>query len=158
LQDTHQSMIDIYRYTTEHGIVGLSSVSKFFQTLTWNSKIHSHICLQTTALWRRDCRTEIQQFSVPTCSFLFQLSISRSKPPAGGVEAMFHAAGGEKSFHYQGTNHSSASESNHENNMNLNNTTSAPIPKPRSKQPTTGTKEMSIKHSLSDWDLQDFDD
>jgi len=71
---------------------------------------------------------------------------------------MFHAAGSEKSFRYQGTNNSSAADSNHENNMNLNNTTSAPVPKPRSKQPTTGTKETSEKHSLSDWDLQDFDD
>jgi len=71
---------------------------------------------------------------------------------------MFHAAGSEKSFRYQGTNNSSAADSNHENNMNLNNTTSAPVPKPRFKQPTTGTKETSEKHSLSDWDLQDFDD
>ena len=116
------------------------------------------MCLQTTALGRRDCRTEIQQFSVPTYGFLFQLSISRSKPPAGSVEAMFHAGKGEKSFYYQDTNDSSASDSNHENNMNLNNTTSAPVPKPRSKQPTTGMKETSVNHSLSDWDLQDFDD
>jgi len=86
------------------------------------------------------------------------LSISKSKPPVGSVEAMFHAARGEKSFHYQGTNDSSASDNNHENNMNLNNTTSTPVPKPRSKQPTAGTNETSIKHSLSDWDLQDFDD
>jgi hypothetical protein len=42
--------------------------------------------------------------------------------------------------------------------MNLSNTKSAPVPKPRSKQPTTGTKKTSEKHSLSDWDLQDFDD
>jgi hypothetical protein len=34
----------------------------------------------------------------------------------------------------------------------------APVPKLHSKQPTTGTKETSRKHSLSDWDLQDFDD
>ena len=71
---------------------------------------------------------------------------------------MFHAAGGEKSSRYQGTNDSSAPDSNHENNMNLNNTTSAPVPKPRSKQTTTETKETSVKRSLSDWDLQDFDD
>jgi hypothetical protein len=71
---------------------------------------------------------------------------------------MFHAAGGEKSLDSQGTNDSSESESDHENNMNLNNTTSAPVPKPRSIQPTTRTNETSVKHSLSDWDLQDFDD
>jgi hypothetical protein len=84
--------------------------------------------------------------------------MSRSKPPAGSVEAMFHTAGGKKSFHYEGTDDSSASDSNHENNMNLKNTTSAPVPKPRSKQPTPGMKETSMKHSLSDWDLEDFDD
>jgi hypothetical protein len=71
---------------------------------------------------------------------------------------MVHAAGGEKSFHSQGTDDSSASDSNHENNMNLNTTTSAPVPKPRSRQPTARTQETSMKHSLSDWDLQDFDD
>jgi hypothetical protein len=73
---------------------------------------------------------------------------------------MLHASGGEKSFHYEGMDDSSASDGNHENNMNLNNTntTSAPVPKPRSKQPTPGMKETSLKHSLSDWDLEDFDD
>jgi hypothetical protein len=96
-------------------------------------------------------------------SCLFQLSLRRSKPPAGSVEAMFHAAGSERSSFSQGTDlgstriGSSAPDSKQEN-MNLNIATSVPVPKPRSSQPTTATQEHSWKYSLSDWDLEDFDE
>ncbi|XP_023705061.1 uncharacterized protein LOC111863203 isoform X2 [Cryptotermes secundus] len=92
-----------------------------------------------------------------------QLSLSRLKPPVGSVEAMFRATGSEKISVYQGTDlgstriGSSVSDSNCEN-MNLNNTTSAPVPKPRSNQPTLATQQNSSKLCLSDWDLEDFDE
>jgi hypothetical protein len=109
-------------------------------------------------------RTHIQQFSFPARNFLFQLSKSRSKPPTGSVEAMFHATGSERNPQYQGTDLSSpsldsfVSDSNHENNMDLSNTALAPVPKPRSSKPITATQQTSSKLPLSDWDLEDFDD
>ncbi|XP_021916762.1 myosin heavy chain, non-muscle-like isoform X3 [Zootermopsis nevadensis] len=92
-----------------------------------------------------------------------QLRMSRSKPPTGSVEAMFRSTGSEKSSQYQGTDLSSPSldsfmsDTNHENNTNLSNTTSAPVPKPRSNKPITATQQTSSKLPLSDWDLEDFD-
>jgi hypothetical protein len=88
---------------------------------------------------------------VPAPSCLFQLSLSRSKPPAGSVEAMFRVTGSEKS---SGSTRIGSSVSD----SNLNNTTSAPVPKPRSNQPTPATQQNSSKLSLSDWDLEDFDE
>lgn len=91
------------------------------------------------------------------------MSLSRSKPPVGSVEAMFRSTGSEKISVYQGTDlgstriGSSVSDSNCEN-MNHNNTTSAPVPKPRSNQPTPATQQNSSKLCLSDWDLEDFDE
>jgi hypothetical protein len=76
---------------------------------------------------------------------------------------MFQATGSEKSSFSQDTDlgsttlGSSVPNSNYEN-MNLNNTTSAPVPKPRSNQPTPATQQNSSKLSLSDWDLEDFDE
>lgn len=107
--------------------------------------------------------THAKQFSIPATSFLFQLRMSRSKPPTGSVEAMFRSTGSEKSSQYQGTDLSSPSldsfmsDTNHENNTNLSNTTSAPVPKPRSNKPITATQQTSSKLPLSDWDLEDFD-
>jgi hypothetical protein len=85
------------------------------------------------------------------------------KPPAGSVEAMFRATGSEKTSLYQGRAldstriGSSVSDSKREN-ISLNNATSAPVPTPRSNQPTPATQQHSSKYSLSDWDLEDFDE
>jgi len=79
------------------------------------------------------------------------------------VVAMFRATGSEKSLQCQDTDLSSpgfgsfVSESNCENNMNLSNI-SAPVPKPRFKPFTTASQQTSSKLTLSDWDLEDFDD
>jgi hypothetical protein len=106
-------------------------------------------------------RITIPSFLAPSC--LFQLSLRMSKPPAGSVEAMFRATGSEKTLLYQGTDlgpariGSSVSDSKREN-MDLNNATSTPDPTPRSNQPTPATQQHSSKHSLSDWDLEDFDE
>jgi hypothetical protein len=110
-----------------------------------------------TAFGRKPVRTHTQQFQVAAPSSLFQLSLSRSKPPAGSVEAMFRATGSEGTDLGSTRIGSSASDSKREN-MNLNNTTSAPVPKPRSNQPTPATQQNSSKLSLSDWDLEDFDE
>jgi hypothetical protein len=75
---------------------------------------------------------------------------------------MFRATGSEKTSLYQDTaldstrTGSSVSESKREN-TSLN-VTPAPVPTPRSNQPTPATQQHSSKYSLSDWDLEDFDE
>ncbi|PSN33890.1 hypothetical protein C0J52_09559 [Blattella germanica] len=80
-----------------------------------------------------------------------QLKQARTKPPTGGVEAMFHANGSTAS-EKQATSSSVGSllSDNQENNINVANT-AAPTPQPR-------TQHHASKLPLSDWDLEDLTD
>ena len=74
-----------------------------------------------------------------------QLKLARSKPPAGGVDTVFRINSQASS-----SLGSLVSENNQENNMNVANS-SVPTPKPR-------TLSQPSKLTLSEWDLEDFDD
>ncbi|KAJ9591405.1 hypothetical protein L9F63_002011 [Diploptera punctata] len=67
-----------------------------------------------------------------------QLRMARSKPPTGGVEAMFR------------DKQSTSSNRNQENNMNVANSSAS--------NPKTQAQPSTSKLTLSDWDLEDFDD